>query len=155
MTFFDNGDTKINTSTFAQCGRAVAAFLSLPLLPQDEHDKKPTISNWNNDVFRISSFLVSQKDMFESVKRVTGTKDGDWKISYESSAERYEGGVEAWKKGDVKGFVRFMYAGMFFPNGGGDYGSTKGLHNDVLGLPEENLDEATKEAIRRGLEGVL
>lgn len=155
VTFIDEGTTKINTSTFVQCGRAIAAFLSLPLLPRDGHDKMPAIANWNNDVFRISSFLVSQKDMFESVKRVTGTADTDWKILYEKSTERYRGGVEAWKQGDIKGFVRFMYTGMFFPNGGGDYGTPKGLQNEVLGLPEEDLDEATKEAIRRGLESIL
>lgn len=156
VTFYDEGTTRINTSTFAQCGRAIAAFLSLPLLPDDEHDSRPTISNWNNDVFRISSFLISQKDMFESVKRVTQTNDADWQISYEGSADRYKSGVEAWeKKGDIGGYVRFMYAANFFPGAAGDYSTTKGLQNDDLGLPEEDLDEATKEAIRRGLEGIL
>ncbi|KAJ4393017.1 hypothetical protein N0V93_002223 [Gnomoniopsis smithogilvyi] len=155
LTFFDDGTTKINTSTFAQCGRAVAAFLSLPLLRQDEHDENPSISDWDNDVFRISSFTISQQDMFESVKRVTGTTDGQWKIQYENSADRYKNGVEAWKKGDIRGFVRFMYTAVFMPNAGGDYGTSKGLQNDVLCLPEEDLDEATKEAVRRGLEGIL
>lgn len=155
VTFYDDGTKKINTSTFAQCGRAIAAFLGLPLLPQDEHDKRPAITNWNNDVFCISSFLVSQKDMFESVKRVTETTDAEWQISYEASAERYKSGLEIWEEGDFKGLVRFMYAANFFPESGGDYGTRKGLQNDVLGLPEENLDEATKEGIRRGLEGIL
>lgn len=155
VTFFDDGTTKINTSTFAQCGRAMAAFLSLPLLPEDENDERPTIAKWDNKVFRISSFLVSQKDIFESVKRVTGTTDSDWKISYEDSAERYKGAVEAWKTGDFRGFVRFMYTAVWSPNSGGDYGTPKGLLNEVLALPEEDLDEATREAIRRGLEDVL
>lgn len=155
VTFFDDGTAKINTSTWAQCGRAVAAFLSLKWLPDDELDNTSTISNWDNDVFYISSFLVSQLDMFESVKRVTGTTDSDWIISHESSAERYKEGVEAMKKGDLKGFVRFMYTRMFFPSGGGDYESGKGLQNAILGLPKEDLDEATKQGIQRGLEGVL
>lgn len=155
VTFFDDGTTKVNTSTFAQCGRAIAAFLSLPLLHQDEHEKGSAISDWDNNVFRISSFLVSQKDMFESVKRVTGTTDGNWKISYEKSAERYKSGIEDWKKGDIKGFVRFMYTAVFFPDSGGNYSTTKGLQNEILSLPEEDLDEATKMAIHRGLEGIL
>ncbi|CAN8100540.1 unnamed protein product [Discula destructiva] len=154
VTFFNDGTTKVNTSTFAQCGRAIAAFLSLPLLSQDKNDKRPVISHWDNDVFRISSFLVSQKDMFESVKRVTSTTDADWRISYEDSAERYKSGVEAMKNGDMRGLARFMYTRLFFLNSGGDFGKLKGLQNDVLGLPEEDLDEATKEAVRRGLEGI-
>lgn len=156
VTFFDDGTTKINTSTFAQCGRALAALLSLKLLPEDESDKSPTLASWENKVLYVSSFLVSQRDMFESAKRVTGTTDADWTVKHESSAERYKKGVEDWtEKRDLGGFVRLMYTRMFFPNGGGAHEETKGLQNDVLGLPQEDLDEATKEAVRRGLEGVL
>lgn len=156
VTFFDDGATKINTSTFAQCGRALAAFLCLPLLPEDEDDTRAAVAKWSDDVLRVSSFLVSQRDMFESVKRVTGTTDADWRISYEDSVGRCRRGMDAFAKGDVRGFVRGMYAAVFVPGAGGDYGSPNGLHNGVLGLSEvESLDEATKEAVRRGLEGIL
>lgn len=155
VTFFDDGTTRINTSTFAQCGRAVAALLSLKRLPEDERDEDPTLARWANGVVYVSSFLVSQRDMYESAKRVTGTADADWTVRHEGSAERYRRGVEDMKKGDLGGFVRLMYTRMFFPDGGGAYEETRGLQNDVLGLPQEDLDEATKEAVRRGLEGVL
>lgn len=138
-----------------QCGRAVASFLSLKLLPQDEGDKTPSIDNWANGVFYASSFLVSQKDMFESAKRVTGTTDADWTISREDSGERYRKAILDLQKGDAKGFVRLLYTRVFFPNGDGDYESRKGLQNDVLGLPAENLDEATREAIDLALCGGL
>ncbi|CAN8097809.1 unnamed protein product [Discula destructiva] len=62
VAFFDDGSTKINTSTFAQCGRAMAAFLSLPMFPEHENDKRPTISRWTNNVFRFSSFLPRQSE---------------------------------------------------------------------------------------------
>jgi len=42
---------------------------------------------------------------------------------------------------------------MFFPTGDGDYESKKGLHNDLLGLPVEDLDEWTAVAIRMGENG--
>lgn len=155
VVFFDDGNTKINTTTFAQVGRAVASFLSLPILPQDENDKSPVISNWENNVVFVSSFLVSQKDMFESVKRVTDTTEADWKISYENIHERFTSSLEGAKKGDIPSYVRAMYSRLFFPNGGGDYETSLGLQNDVLGLPKDDLDEATKEAIRRGLAGIL
>lgn len=155
LVLFDDGNTKINTSTWAQCGRAVAAFLSLKLLPEDQEDKSPAIENWTNRAFYASSFLVSQNDMFESAKRVTGTTDADWKITREDSKERYKKGVEDLQKGDVKGFVRLMYTRVFYPNGGGDYETSKGLQNDILGLPKEDLDEATKDAIHLALNGGL
>lgn len=143
VTFFDDGNTKILTSTWDQCGRAVAAFLSLPELPVDENDMSPTISHFGNGLIYISSFFVSQKDMFESVKRVTGTTDADWKISYEPSAQRYEDGIEAMKKGDMRGFGKLLYSRVFF--GDGNY--TSKLNNKMLGLPQEDLDEHTNVSV--------
>lgn len=146
VTFYDDGDTKICTSTWEQCGRAVAAVLSLPELPADENDKSPTLSQFANSIVYISSFVISQKDMFESVKRVTGTTDADWKVSYEPSAKRYQDGMEAMKKGDMRGFGKMLYARIFFPNGDGNFSSK--LHNNLLGLPKEDLDERTKVAVK-------
>jgi NmrA-like family len=146
VTFYDDGNTKIITSTWDQCGRAVAALLSLPELPVDENDKSPTVSQFANGIVYISSFLISQKDMFESVKRVTGTTDADWKISYEESAQRYQDGIEAMKKGDMSGFGKMLYARAMFPNGDGDFSNK--LNNNLLGLPKEDLDERTKVAVK-------
>ena len=55
VVFFDEGTTKINTSTWPQCGRAVANLLSLKILPEDESDKSPTLSQFRNDFIRISN----------------------------------------------------------------------------------------------------
>ncbi|KAL1874848.1 hypothetical protein Daus18300_003389 [Diaporthe australafricana] len=143
MTFFDDGEEKITTSTWDQCGRGLAAFLSLKVYPEDENDKEPAVDNWANKAIYISSFRVSQKDMFESVKKVTGTTDKDWTIGYVGSEERFKEGQEAMKKGDRGGFARQMYSRVFFPTGEGDH-SRLGLANEALGLPEEDIDEATK-----------
>lgn len=154
MAFFDDGAEKITATTWAQCGRALAAFLSLKLYPVDEHDKAPAIDNWANKCLYVSSFRVSQKDMFESVKRVTGTTDADWKIEYVSSEERFKEGQEAMKKGDRGGFVRQLYARIFYPTGEGDH-SRLGLADEKLGLPHEDMDEATKEGLRLLSQGKL
>ena len=146
VIFFDDGNTKIITSTWDQCGRAIAAFLSLPELPVDEHDKSPTVAQFCDGIIYISSFLISQKDMFESVKRVTGTADTDWQISYEPSEKRYRDGTEALQKGDRRGFGKLLYSRAMYPNGDGDFSAK--LHNSLLGLPQEDLDERTKIAVR-------
>ncbi|EXJ87981.1 hypothetical protein A1O1_04908 [Capronia coronata CBS 617.96] len=148
VTFYDDGNTKINTSTWQQCGRAAAAVFSLKVLPEDEADKAPTLSQFKNGFVYVSSFLVSQRDMFASVLRVTGTSEKDWTIKYQDVEERYKEGVEEMKAGDVfKGFTKLLYARDFYPDGCGNYEARKGLHNDLLGLPKEDLDECTKVAV--------
>ncbi|KAK7707374.1 hypothetical protein SLS64_001066 [Diaporthe eres] len=154
MTFFDQGGEKISTSTWAQCGRGLAAFLSLKVYPEDEGDKAPAINNWASKALYIDSFTVSQKEMFESVKRVTGTTDKDWKIGYQGSEERFREGQEAMKKGDRGGFARQMYARIFYPTGEGDH-TRLGLANEALGLAKEDIDEATKGGLVLLDQGVL
>ncbi|KAI9777016.1 MAG: hypothetical protein M1835_005343 [Candelina submexicana] len=147
LTLYDDGNTKINVTTWEQCGRAVAAYLNLKELPEDENDQSPTISTWRNKPLYISSFLLNQKDMFESWKRVSGDKDSDWTIDSEPSAERNKRGLEILRTtGDRKGLGLAAFSRIFFPNGGGDYESKLGLANDVLGLPKEDLDERTRFA---------
>ena len=41
-----------------------------------------------------------------------------------------------------------MYTRVFYPDGGGDFEASRGLQNDVLGLPKEDLDEFTKIAVQ-------
>lgn len=142
VTFFDDGNTRTNVSTWQQCGRALAALLSLP-----ESGASPAISQWKNQTLYIASFRVSQRDMLDSLHRVTGTTDKDWKITYEPTSQRYKNGIDEMQKGAMTGFAKAMYSRSFFPNGDGDYESSRGLANDLIGLPKENLDEATKRAV--------
>ncbi|OGM49655.1 oxidoreductase CipA-like [Aspergillus bombycis] len=146
MVFFDDGETQVNVSTPAQCGRAVAKLLSMKVLPEDENDRSVTLSRWLNKPVYISSFRVTQKEMLQSWKRVTGEKDEDWTVTYESSRERYEQGLERMRNGDHDGFLQAMYSRVLFPNGDGDYESKYALANASLGLPQEDLDEQTRNA---------
>jgi hypothetical protein len=156
MTMYDQGEVRINVTTFEQCARAVAGLLSLPELPWDEgEDVSGTVSGWRNRTVYVASFLVSQREMFESWKRVTGEREGsaegEWTVEYVGSRERYEQGKAmaesakdpfSWRMGAATAsFVR-----MFYPDSGLDYESTRGLANGVLGLPKEDLDERTAVA---------
>lgn len=142
VTFYDDGKTRINISTWEQCGRAVAALLSLPL-----EGASPALSQWKNKGLYFDSFKISQRDMLDSINRVTGTTDKDWEISYEPSDKRYEDGLREMKEGVFTGFPKALYARVFFPGGGGDFESSRDLANELLGLPKENLDDATKKAL--------
>ncbi|KAM0457386.1 hypothetical protein ACHAPV_003298 [Trichoderma viride] len=147
VTFYDDGKTRINTSTWRQCGRAAAHLLSLKELPDDENDTSPTVSQWRNKPLYVSSFLVSQRDMLDSIHRNLGTKDGDWEIQYEATDARYSRAMEMLKAGNFLGFGMGMYSRAFFPNGDGNFEAKYGLANEPLGLPKEDFDEATKLAI--------
>lgn len=147
VTFFDDGNTHINTSTFRQCGRSVARLLALKVLPDDATDRSPCLAHYRNRKIYISSFNVSQRDILNSILRVTGTTLNNWKIEHEPSTSRYKAGMETVQKGDRVGFIKLLYARIFYQDGSGEFEVSKGLQNDVLGLPKEDLDENTRIAV--------
>lgn len=142
VTFYDDGKTRVNVSTWNQCGRSLAALLGLP-----ENGTTPALSDWKNKPLYIDSFTVSQRDMLDSVHRVTGSTDRDWEISHETSVERHKNGLKEMQDGVQTGFIKVMYTRNFFPGQGGDFEASKGVANEKLGLPKEDLDEATKRAV--------
>jgi NmrA-like family len=145
LTIYDDGNTKISTSTLSQVGRAVAKVLSLNELPKDENDKSLTLSTFLNKGVYIKSFVVSQKDMFESVKRVTNTTGADWTITHEDTKKRYEDGLAQVKVGNMAGFSKLLYARAFYPDAFSDFSAK--AQNELLELPDESLDESTKVGI--------
>lgn len=145
LTLYDDGNTKISTSTLSQVGRAVAKALSLNELPEDESDKSLTLSAFLGKGLYIKSFVVSQNDMFESVKRVTSTTDADWTITHEDTKKRYEDGLAQVKVGNMAGFSKMLYARSFYPGTSNDFSAK--AQNELLELPGESLDESTKAGI--------
>lgn len=151
VTFYDDGNVKINTSTWPQVGLAVARLFSLKITPDNEADKSPCLSQYENKSLYISSFFVSQRDMFDSVLRVTGDKEDMWTVSHENATQRYKRGSQMWKEGNVVGFGMLLYVRVFYNDGSGDVNDK--IDNEVLGLPKESLDEATKVAVKMALDG--
>lgn len=145
LTIYDDGNTKNSVSTLSQVGRAVAKVLSLKELPDDENDKSLTVSGWLNKALYIKSFVVSQNEIFESVKRVTGTSDADWTVAHEATKKRYEDGLALVKRRNMAGFSKLLYARAFYPDDPSDCSAK--AQNELLGLPEESLDEATQVGI--------
>jgi hypothetical protein len=136
VTFYDDGKKKINTSTWKQCGEAIAKVLG------------GSLEKYANKAVYVSSFLVSQRDMLDSLHRVLGTTDGDWEIKNQDSKERYEEGLQQMKAGERIGFAKLMYAKGFYEGGRGDYETGWGLDNEDLGLEKEELDDATRRTVK-------
>jgi hypothetical protein len=152
VVFFDEGAARLSTTTFPQCGRALAALLSLPRLPRDEADEGPTIARYEDGVCYVESFTVSQRDMFEAAKRVTGTTDADWAISREDARERTAKAGELVAKGDFReAFARWIYTRVLDDRAEGDVSAKSS--NEVLGLPKEDFDEWVKIAVEQAEAG--
>ena len=144
-TLYDDGNTRMTTSTWRQCGRGVAGLLAL--------EEGVIREKFRNGPLYVASFTVTQREMLEAVWRVTGTKEGEWEVKYQGSRERYEQGLEEMKGGSREGFAKALYARGFFPGGGADFERERGLHNGVVGVEKEELDEAVGRAVemvRRG-----
>ncbi|KAG0160177.1 hypothetical protein PDIDSM_7704 [Penicillium digitatum] len=148
FALFDDSDVPIKTSTWPQCGRAIAKWLSLKELPQDENDKSPTLSRFKNCSTYVSSFRLTRSDMFESVKRVTKSTDADWTISQDSVGESFKEGQEDMKVRNWNVFTKMLCSQIFFVNRDGEYESRISLDNEMVGLLVEDLDEATAVGIR-------
>ncbi|MCJ1434213.1 hypothetical protein MMC27_003580 [Xylographa pallens] len=152
VTMYDDGTARLDTSTWPQTGRQVANLLGLKLLPEDEHDTSPCLAHFRNKFVYGSSFNISQKEMLEAVLRVTGDSADDWKVTHVPAKEAYQEGLKSLQSGNRAGFAQLLYSRSFFPDGAGNFAAT-GLDNDKLGLPKEDLDEFTKEAVRLRMSG--
>ena len=140
---WDDGNTKTNTTTFAQVGRGLAGLLSLPV---STTDSSPSLSDFKNKYVYISSFLTTQNEILASVQRVTGTSPSDWQVSYSPVEEAKKTGKEKFvKEGDFLGMIGYMYGTYFSKGLGGNYQEKR--DNRVLGLHDEDLDEATNRTV--------
>jgi NmrA-like family len=137
-TFFDGGVVKCNTTTLRKVGKSLAALLSLP-------DSK--LSQFKNEFVYFSSFQVSQREIFDSVMRATGTQESDWVIESESAVEAAEAAKDSIRKGDGIKNVNLLFATLFREGYGGDY-EAKGTVNNMLGLEHEDFDEVIRELVR-------
>lgn len=153
VQFYDDGEQKIDTSTWSQSGRGVANLLGLKILPEDENDTSLTLDSYRNKFIHVSSFHVNQKDMLASILRVTGDSIENWKTTSVPVEQYYEENLAKLKTGDRVAFARTLYSRMFFKDAPADFTGKFGLDNDKLGLPKEDLDEYTKIAVNMDREG--
>ena len=150
VVLFDEGEARMNVSSFPQVGRAVARLLSLKVKPDGPNDKEPCLEQFKNGWVYPTSFCVNQNDILASVLRVTKTAPADWTITKEPTKQRYEAAVRDLRNGDMSAFTRVLYTRGFFPEEEANIERWKGgNHNGMLGLQEEDIDEYTKAGIER------
>lgn len=147
VTFVEDGRTRFNVSTRWLCGEAFKKLLDLE--ESGEDGGKTTLAKWRNQPLRVSSFLVSQRDILDSVHRVLGTTDADWKIEFETLEVRLEKAKKLAESQPLMAYGLEVHARRLAPGGYGDYETPFGTANDALGVAKEDLDEATRVAIQK------
>lgn len=152
VTLFDDGRRQLSTSTWKRVGEAVAALLALPESNERGEDG-PAVEDWRNRFAHFASFTVSQRDMWESLQRVTGTTEKDWKVTKVPVEDIYKQGTEQFAQGDMRGFAKALYSRMFFEDDAGNAKKLFELDDEKLGLSAEDLDEATRRAVELSEDG--
>ncbi|SPJ78648.1 uncharacterized protein FTOL_07038 [Fusarium torulosum] len=89
--------------------------------------------------------------ILENVECVTNITDLDWNITYESTSDRVATGRDQFSKGNHREMTKGYYARLQFPGGEATY--ERKLHNHVIGLPNENVDDTTKGALDLSQQG--
>lgn len=147
--FYENGTIYQSTSTWQHAARSVAAFLALPILPQDQNDQKVTMNNWRNVYLSVSSFHLNQRQMLDAVQKVTQTTDADWEINNVDVKKVWKEGFDRFKAGDRSAFGLVLYSRTFFPDHPADFDEKSKRDMNLLGLKEtEPLEDATKRTVK-------
>lgn len=127
-TIYDGGDIPYEATNLSQVGKAIAKSL-----------KKPELTK--NQFVYVNSFTVTQNRVLAAIEKASGKK---FTISNSTVEQLWAGGAEKIDAGQPMG-VLDMVAGAIYGKGGlVHYSATRGLWNEKLGLPQEDLDESVK-----------
>ena len=137
VEILNGADAKISTTTVRRSGEGIAVLLSLP-----ESD----LAKFKNNSFYYSSFELSQRDIFQAVKRATGTTDADWLITEKDAAEIVRESEPKIRAGDWYAEWYRLFV-MFFQGIGGSNFEDRVADLREYGLATEDLDDVIKKAI--------
>ncbi|KAK1971565.1 NmrA-like family protein [Colletotrichum sublineola] len=125
VTIFDGGDIPFDATNLEQVGKAIAKTLTKPELTRNQY-------------VYVNSFTVTQNKVLAALEKATGDK---FAVSQGSVEELWRGGAAQLEQGQPLGILA-MIAGTLYGKGGvAYYSTTKGLWNERLGLPQEDLNE--------------
>ncbi|KUL87443.1 hypothetical protein ZTR_04767 [Talaromyces verruculosus] len=132
MTYTDDGEGYLSTTTLDSTALALNRILLSP-------------GTTANQIVFLSDFATTQKDMVETIERLTGEK---WQRKSINTAETIPALKEGWQNGNAFagygliniGFTKGTYSGHFEP--------VYSVRNKELGLPETDLETVIREALK-------
>lgn len=123
-TIFDGGDIPFEATNLDQVGRALAKCLKNPGLTA-------------NHYVYVNSFTVTQNEVLKALERATGEK---FNVTNGTVNELWQDGANQVKEGQGLGVLK-MIAGAIYGKGNlANFSKSRGLWNEKLGLPQEDLD---------------
>ncbi|TKA63785.1 hypothetical protein B0A55_09097 [Friedmanniomyces simplex] len=135
-----------NASTMDRIGLAVTRTLSLPIT--DNSNPRASLQHYANNFLYVSSFCVTQKQVLQAFQKVKGEKGTDWKVSEDKTIKQWmQECQEGLKQGNMRagwGLTMCYYMGEGM---GGNYEEKAEQDRKVLGLQEEDFEEAVKRAL--------
>jgi len=137
-----------NSITLSQAGLGVARLLSLPLT--NSANPRASLQHYANNFVYLSSFLVTQQQIFESLQTATGTKEADWKMEKASIVDKDKVLREQFGQGNFMAGAGLTFLWYMGEGRGGNYEAKAKQDREVLGLKEEKLDEIVKKAVAGG-----
>lgn len=132
----NGGNTKFNTSSLPRVGAAVAGLLSLP---------DADLAQYKNRPFYVTSFHVTQRELFDSILRATKTTEKDWTVKTPTRESIYKDNAEGLKNNDPAAFYAVFLELHLREGYGGDFN-----HKVDLGkfdLEKEDLDEIIRKTV--------
>jgi nucleoside-diphosphate-sugar epimerase len=139
-----DGTAKFNTTNLSTAALSLVRLAELPIASSSG----PSLSDFANRLVYVRSFRTCQREILDTVQRVTGTTDSDWAITASDQKSYMAEGAAKLAKGDFYGMANMLYGAVMGGGMGGDYESDRGVSNAVLGLPQEDLDSAVREALK-------
>ena len=128
----NHGNDTFSTTTLSTIGLAVKNALLAP-------------EKTANRYMYLASFTVSPNEVLASVEKATGTK---WDVTYVDGEEQKKAGLKKMASGDWNGGRPLLLQYICAVDGyGGNYATYRGSANELLGLPEETLDEVVKRVV--------
>ena len=140
-----------NLSTLDRVGEGVKQLLCLPITNPD--NPRASLEHYGNNFVYLSSVYTSQQEAFETIQRITKTKQQDWNVQLGSIAERIRkanAALAAGGDGAFPALIELMGAYYIGEGLGGDYQSKSLEDLKVLGLGVQDLDEVFGPVVDAG-----
>lgn len=131
---YDGGNIPFEATNLDQTGKAVAAILRNPELSRNQY-------------VYVNSFTATQNEILKALENSTGEK---FQVTGASVEATWKGGLEKVARGgdEVRdGVIATIHAAYYGKGNVNNYSATRGLWNEKLGLPKEDLDETVSRII--------
>ena len=141
-TVLDGGDKPHEVTNLTQIGRAVAAVLS------SAHFEETA-----NQYVYVNSFTVTQNQIIQMAEKVTGS---EFTVTHIKGQDLWKDGMEKGKTGEFEtvgggrylvGSVQMIMSEIYNRSGFNHFSQDRGLWNERLGLPKEDLEETIRSVV--------